>query len=149
MRGVYGGLLACLLLAGCAVRQGNLEMFDNQIPASTDQRAAIAAYIRNNFFDPYSIRDAEISSAVESVGSLDGSTKNPPMICVIDNAKNRMGGYTGKRATLYYLTYSGQIGRAVDSADDTFVNPFCEDSRLRYVPFPEIEQQSGRSVSAD
>ena len=136
---VPGGVVLCVVLAGCAARDGNLKMFDNQVPVTTEERAAITAYIRNNFFDPYSIRDAQISSAVVSFG-LDG-TKNPPMICVDANAKNRMGGYVGKRATLFYFASNGQIARSVDSNDDVFVDPFCKDNRLQYVPFTEIEQK--------
>jgi hypothetical protein len=140
MLGIGRVVILCLLLAACAVREGNLKIFDSQRAASASERAAIVADIKGNYFDPYSIRDAQISSAVEGTG-LDGS-KSPPMICVDDNAKNRMGGYTGKSATVYYFNGAGQITRSVNSRDDMFVDSFCKDSRLQYTPFSEIEQKT-------
>lgn len=139
MWGIIRSAIVLLLLAGCGVREANLKMFDNQRPASVDERAAIAANIKTSFFDPYSIRDAQISSAVVSTG-IDSSTT--PMICVDANAKNRMGAYTGKSATVYYFAGGGQIARSVNSSDDVFVNSFCHDNRLIYAPFSEIEQKS-------
>lgn len=114
-------------------------MFDNQRPASAAERAAIVEYIKTIYFDPYSIRDAQISSAVEATG-LDSS--KTPMICVDANAKNRMGGYARKSATVYYFGGAGQIVRSVNSSDDVFVGSFCKDNRLQYTPFPEIEQKA-------
>jgi hypothetical protein len=114
-------------------------MFDNQRPASVEERAAIVANIKSTYFDPYSIRDAQISGAVEGTG-IDSS--KTPMICVDENAKNRMGAYTGKSATVYYFNGAGQISRSVNSSDDIFVNAFCHDNRLTYTPFSEIEHKS-------
>jgi hypothetical protein len=114
-------------------------MFDNQRPASVDERAAIAANIKTSFFDPYSIRDAQISSAVVSTG-IDSSTT--PMICVDANAKNRVGAYAGRQTTVYYFAPEGRIGRVANSSNDVFVEAFCKDNRLRYTPFSEIEQKT-------
>lgn len=139
MWGIARGLFICLSVSGCGVREANLMMFDNQRPASAAERSAIVAHIKNTYFDPYSIRDAEISSAVEGTG-IDSS--KAPMICVYENAKNRMGAYTGRTGTIYYFTADGKIGRSTSSSDSVFVEPFCKDSRLRYVAFSEIEQKN-------
>lgn len=139
MWGIVRGLIVCLLLSGCAVREANLKMFDNQRPASGAERSAIVANIKTTFFDPYSIRDAQISNAVEGTGIDSSKTR---MICVYANAKNRMGAYTGVSGTLYYFTGDGNISRSVNSSDDAFVAPFCKDSRLGYGPLTEVEQKS-------
>jgi hypothetical protein len=52
------------LSAGCMSMEGTVAEYD---PASvglppTGYREQIAAYVREAFFDPYSIRDAEISA---------------------------------------------------------------------------------------
>ncbi|MHC1547261.1 hypothetical protein [Phyllobacterium sp. K27] len=62
---------------------------------------SVAQAINNNFADPYSIRDAEISQilVVNSEGGF---------ICILANAKNRMGGYDGKRYSIAGLYADGR-----------------------------------------
>ena len=125
-------------LTGCAVREANLHAIDNQGPLSDKARTEIANEVRNTFFDPYSIRDAEVSSAVPTM-TLDEKTVY--MVCLRANAKNRLGGYTGKRATIFYFTADWKLFDTNDQ--DTF--GFCSNSRLNWGPFPEIEKiESGK-----
>jgi hypothetical protein len=123
-------------LAGCAVRQANLRMFEDQRALSNEQRAALASEVRRTFFDPYSIRDAEISNAAPTI-TLDQQTVY--MVCVRANAKNQMGAYVGKKATLYYLNSSGKI---LNTSQDEW--SFCDNPQLAYKPFPEIEEKATR-----
>jgi hypothetical protein len=124
-------LSVLLLSSGCAIREHNLHMFDNQRPATSTERAVILAHIKNTFLDPSSIRDAEVSNAATSWGLDDDPKVN---ICVSATAKNAFGAYTGKRKELYHLTSSGRIVR---TSEDTFAQIFCDDRRLGYVPFTE------------
>jgi hypothetical protein len=127
-------LSVVMLTSGCAVREANLHIFDNQRPATAAERAAILTDIKSTYLDPYSIRDAAISNAAPSMG-LDGEiTLN---ICVAANAKNGYGAYAGRQKTLYYLTSTARLAR---TNQDTFAQIFCDDQRLHYEPFAEAEQ---------
>jgi hypothetical protein len=127
-------LLVLLLNSACAVREANLRTFDDQRSTTSLERASILAHIKSSFFDPYSIRDAEISHAAPSMMLNGEMTLN---ICIAANAKNRYGAYAGKQTTLYYLTTSGRV---LDTNHDAFAELFCASQRLRYEPFVEAEQ---------
>ena len=127
-------LLVLLLNSACAVREANLRMLDDQRPTTLSERTSILAHIKDNFLDPYSIRDAEISQAAPSMMLNGEMTLN---ICVAANAMNRYGAYAGKQTTLYYLTTSGRV---LDTNKDAFAELFCASQRLRYEPFVEAEQ---------
>ena len=127
-------LMILLLNSACAVREANLRMFDNQRPTIPSERAAILANIKASYFDPYSIRDAEISHAAPSMG-IDGVTILN--ICVAANAKNRYGAYSGRQTTLYYLTTGARV---LNTNQDAFAELFCINQRLRYEPYVEVEQ---------
>lgn len=132
-------LTICLLLSGCASQGTTASIFDSQRPLSVAERASIINYVKAKFFDPYSIRDATISNAVDGT-NLYGSKST--RICVRANAKNRLGGYTGQTATLFYFNSVGEIALTPDEKDDDSVAPFCNDFRQRYSPFLEIEQKT-------
>src|SRR5450759_4653806 len=84
----FGSILIIgLLVSGCAIRETNLKRYDNQRPPTAVERATILNSIRNSFFDPYSIRDAEISNSAPTYLS---ETENYSNICVKTNSKNRM-----------------------------------------------------------
>jgi hypothetical protein len=84
--------MALLLNSACAVREANLRMFDHRRPTTPSERASILANIKASYFDPYSIRDAEISNAAPTMG-IDGETVFN--ICIAANAKNRYGALRG------------------------------------------------------
>jgi hypothetical protein len=136
------------MLAGCGVREANLarneansQMYALQVAPSALQRKLILDHVRDNYFDPYSIRDAEISNSV----SFSEVTMNPdsepktPLVCVKANAKNRMGGYTGRKNELYQFNPSGSLKTVSDDLAGR-----C-DSRMQFLPFPELEQM--KSIS--
>jgi hypothetical protein len=72
------------------------------------------------------MRDVSISYVM--TGNLPGKS----VVCVRANAKNRMGAYTGLSSTGLTLTNDVVTAAFVDE-------PGCNDGRLRYVPFPEME----------
>lgn len=114
-----------------------------QAPSSTadippaNHRNIIAAGIRDAFVDPYSIRDAEIAPPKRAVGpslNTDGFT-TPWIVCVRANAKNRMGGYTGRQV----VAFAVNGGKVVNSWDEKHYSGAVCDG-VAYEPFPEIEQ---------
>ena len=101
-------------------------------PATGWQKRAIIQYVRNNFKDPYSIRDAEVSFYGMQA---EHSTKERTIVCVQLNARNGFGGYMGRRIGQFELG-----ARSVRSATED--HPQCTEmngSGLRYEPFPELE----------
>lgn len=133
-----GGVLVvaavALGLAGCQTDGGPGTTQAAQEPPPTNYRAQVTDRVKKSFFDPYSIRDASISQPFIQNAAFDGITPIPHqgwMVCVRANAKNRMGGYIGQKAT-GYMFKGGQI------LDLDFNSPFCEPAR--YEPFPEIEE---------
>jgi len=81
---------------------------------------------RDFLIDPYSVRDAEISSVMDTP---DGKLQ---FVCVKANAKNAMGGYTGRKAVSVRLVGS----RPVSTNPNATV---CAMPLLRWYPFPELE----------
>lgn len=121
-------VLIAVPLAGCATT-GPVE------PLPANYRQMIAEYARTSyFFDPYSIRDASISSRPGSDTSFSGPY---PTVCVRANAKNRMGGYIGIKASRFDFR-NGKVVRVTQ--DDSGI--LCGGET--YEPFPELED-GGRS----
>lgn len=112
---------AVLALTGC---QTAADRFEQQRPATSAEKASIISGAREVMRDPYSIRDAEISYFVPDVTGKNGH------ICVKVNAKNAMGGYTGRKGWLIAIVN----GQAVNAWEG---HPMCSLPQMRYHPFPE------------
>ena len=128
-------LLAALpLLLGCAA-QTNIQITE---PPPPDYREIVARHIRENFFDPYSIRDARI--AAPKAGQLSRSdaiaVEQGWVVCVRANAKNRVGGYTGLKTSAYLIRGKSVI--TSHSGDQHYeVRTSCAD--VTYEDFKEID----------
>jgi hypothetical protein len=123
---------AALALAGCqtVAPEGPLAA---AAPAQTlppDYRQRIVERARKTFFDPYSIRDAQISAPIPGT-SFAGQVLT---VCVLANAKNRMGGYTGIKPTSFTFR-NGEI----DVVDSEYSALTCGSAK-GYEPFPELER---------
>jgi hypothetical protein len=114
------------LLSGCVTQEQVDKVFASQRPVSAAEKAAIVSAARDYFVDPYSIRDAEISNVVRL------NDQGLEAVCVKANAKNRMGGYTGRSATSVRLVN----GKPVSTLDNA---PACVSPQLKYTRFPELE----------
>lgn len=114
------------LAAGCqtAVPQSVAE---TQRPPSNALKATIVKAARDVVFDPYSIRDAEISNVV-----LFNLQAGIEAVCIKANAKNQLGGYTGRQTTSISLR-GGVLLQAIPG------DARCLDRRLGYHPFKELE----------
>lgn len=101
-------------------------------PNPVAYRTIVAKYIRSTFFDPYSIRDASISEPIT------GRMYNQQgwLVCILANAKNRMGAYVGRKATAVLIF----DGRVVDSDPEPDVCGQID----TYEPFREIEDPFAR-----
>ncbi|WP_322883103.1 hypothetical protein U8C37_06680 [Sinorhizobium medicae] len=117
---------AALALSGCVTQEQFDKVMASQRPPSAAEKAAIVSAARDYFVDPYSIRDAEISNVVRL------NDQGLEAVCVKANAKNRMGGYTGRTATSVRLLK----GKPMSTLENA---PACAMPQMRYRPFPELE----------
>lgn len=125
----------CLIsLAGCMdvqpVATGEVD-----IAPPSNPRPAALGYVRQSFFDPYSVRDASISQPFVLPYGLTGQSQSW-VVCVRSNAKNRMGGYAGLQETL--IVFNGDAVDVSRSMRD--VTSACRNAQ--YSPFPELEALS-------
>ena len=102
-------------------------MLKSQTAPSAALRRTLANAARNYLYDPYSVRDAEISSVV----TVD-SGRSLQSVCVKANAKNLYGAYVGRRAVLVRLQRGVPLV-AIDAAS------WCFTKGLRYFSFRELE----------
>lgn len=120
--------LLALPLAACQTTDSGGPTAGTDLPA--DYRQQILARAKAEFVDPYSVRDASISTVPIASGTpLTGTTA---IICVRANAKNRMGAYTGLQPTSYIF----QAGR-LTMTDQQYAGLTC--GSVAYEPFPELE----------
>ena len=120
-------IAAALALAGCV--SAPEEMFAYQTPPNAALKAQIVNAAKDYLVDPFSVRDAEISSVMP----LD-KQRGLSVVCVKANTRNRMGGYTGRQATSVRLMNGRIVGALPNAAG-------CSDQRIDYHPFPELERR--------
>jgi hypothetical protein len=116
---------ALVALSACMTSE---EFLQTTRPPTKAQRAAIVEAARDVLLDPYSVRDAEISD----VGQLQDGRQ---FVCVKANAKNALGGYTGREALGVFLRGSQPVGSATTPV-------ICNHPSLRWQRFPELENLS-------
>lgn len=138
-------LLVVFCLSACA-SQGATQLASNT-PPPEGYRETIAAHVSQNFFDPYSVRDASISSPLRNTQKMYWNVfeaKPDWYVCMKANAKNRMGGYTGQTLDIYMFQNGRFIGTHTKPTGAGYENSttavLCRDAQ--YVPFPEIEGKS-------
>ncbi|MBV5329072.1 MAG: hypothetical protein JZU65_15835 [Chlorobium sp.] len=107
-------IIVCFSLAACA-------QIRPKGPYPENWRELVKVSIKQNFPDPYSIRDSEASAPVELAGF------NVWQVCIRNNAKNRFGGYIGLR------TLAIDIVNGVASAPSEYIYG-CKERRFE--PFP-------------
>lgn len=131
------GVPLMALLGACAGQDSPSATGSTPAALASNYRQIVAGHVRETFFDPYSIRDAEIGAPKMAAGpslNRDGGFYTPWVVCVRANAKNRMGAYTGK-----HVTAIGMSGtEVVNSWDEAhYSRMVCEG--VAYAPFPEID----------
>lgn len=105
---------SAVVLAGVVILSGAGtfidKMLDTQTLPTAQLKAEIVSKARDYVYDPYSIRDAEISNVM-----LVDSRNGLRAVCVKANAKNLMGAYTGRQATSLRIL-NGQVISALQGA---------------------------------
>lgn len=117
---------AGLALSGCVTQEQVDKVMASQRAPSAAIKQAIVKDARDYLVDPYSVRDAEISSVMDTP---DGKLQ---FVCVKANAKNRMGGYTGRSTISVRLVGSRPVSTNPNATA-------CGMPLLRWYPFPELE----------
>lgn len=118
-----------ILLSGCITTKQMQTVVDTSTPATKEEKRAIVDYVRNNFKDPYSIQDAEISY-------FGMNPDNRRVGCVALNAKNSFGAYTGRKDTAVVMANGSSVLRTLVDAPD------CKRVRrhgIRWQRFTELE----------
>lgn len=126
MNRIAAACAVALTLSGCVTAADLDEVYGSQERPSAQVKAEVISYVKREFFDPYSIRDAEISGVVRLLDTGFSA------VCVRMNAKNRMGGYIGLTVTSFRLRGGTVVGALADA-------PACKSAQLVFEPFPEIE----------
>lgn len=117
--------MAAIGLSGCVQTAGPGDIASAG-PRPDNYRQIVAQNLRETLFDPYSVRDAQISEPrVHS--AMAGPRWN---VCFRGNAKNRLGAYTG----LDYIVFVIKDGRITASADGAALS--CQGAA--FGPFPEL-----------
>ncbi len=112
-------------LFGCAAPYDYTADIAASVPPSRALRTQIREAARDYLYDPYSVRDAEISNVATFRDGTQG-------VCVKANSRNAMGGYSG-RHTLAILISNGQLSNSFPN------HPLCARPDVRWHDFPELE----------
>lgn len=127
MRSVFPCVVLALVLAGCVTQESLRKYAENSVPPTPAMKAAIVDKARDTLYDPYSVRDAEISSVMNT-----GGLAKTDVVCVRANAKNRMGGYTGRSMFGVFFKDGVMIGGSENVM-------MCFADNLRWTKFVELE----------
>ncbi|WP_321345520.1 hypothetical protein [Breoghania sp.] len=119
-------IAAAALLAGCQSTAELQASFEQAKPAPASVKAAIVDAARDYLYDPYSVRDAEISymQLIRQNGLH--------WLCVKANAKNQLGGYGGRQTVEVVLRNGKIVGKQANS-------PACRNPSLRWQSFHQLE----------
>ena len=118
--------ISAVLLAGCATRE------QGPPPLTLADAKAIVVSSRAAYWkDPESIREAAIGQPYSCIGGLVHVARPPSAcVCVMANAKNSSGGYTGLKPSVVLIAG----GSVID-----VISPRSQDECDSMVPFPELE----------
>ncbi|MFT6535434.1 MAG: hypothetical protein ACJAQU_000326 [Loktanella salsilacus] len=125
MHKVIATVFAVALLSNCAPAVDYSGPIANAVPVSASIKSQIVRDARDLLLDPYSIRDAEISGVATFADGSQG-------VCVKANARNAMGGYSGRQSMAINIRNGVLVGHTDDS-------PLCARPDVTYQPFPELE----------
>jgi hypothetical protein len=126
--------IALCPLGGCVT-----TMERSTTPVSANMRSAIVEAVRNTWRDPYSIRDAEISQAIQP----QGYTGARRAVCIRVNARNGFGGYTGRQISCFAFDGTNIVGTT--SGLPVNMATSDENNLLNWRPFLEVERIGRRS----
>lgn len=116
-------MLMTAFLAGCAANATDIDSIGQR---PNNHRAIAQDYINKTFFDPYSVRDLEISEPFPGGTVINHQWESGQgwVICIKANAKNRFGAYIGRKETVI-VWRNGKIIH--DIQDNGWM--FCQNAR--------------------
>ncbi|MBA5777987.1 hypothetical protein H2509_12720 [Stappia sp. F7233] len=126
---LFGVVIACTVLTGCITAERARTLLSFAERTTQEDKKLIINYFRNNYNDPYSIRDAEISDTIVGL-------KGRKMICVYLNSKNSFGAYAGRKLVEFNLVYN----RIIWYWEDQNSCQMLVNHGLKLHPFPEAER---------
>lgn len=96
-----------MFIIGCGFRPLNPQELINDNPGKypDNYEQIVKDYLHEFLSDPYSIRDLNITQPYKSWYNVLGRATACYKGRVSFNAKNRMGGYVGKKVYLYIIRY--------------------------------------------
>lgn len=142
-RAIAAILMATAGLSACATNPRDGGSGESGVgPYPAEYRSIVRDYLRKTVFDPYTVRDAQISKPKQGALYVEGTLGLHEfgwLVCFRSNSKNRMGAYTG----LSDMAVVIRDGRVLTSTSDPTHSNYpikkdCDDER--YEPFSAIEQ---------
>lgn len=124
-------MLVCLFAAftaGCATN----DPFDSARAATPSEKTIVLATARNELYDPFSIRSAELSSVVTVEGG--GGTPTRRVVCARYDSKLKTGHWTGVETHLVTISSGNTLMSSMVVPGHEMP---CD--RVSYAPFPEAE----------
>jgi hypothetical protein len=119
-------LFSAFGLGGCLSN----DPFETARPATTAEKQLVIATARNELYDPFSIRGAELS---EVITLEDGNTRRR-IVCARYDSKAKNGEWTGRETHLVAISGASTVMSSLRVPDTEMP---CD--RLKYAPFPEAE----------
>lgn len=133
---VLFAVIASLSLAGCMEGGGPSTAAPTASSPPENYRQLALTYARQNFVDPFSVRDASISLPMQIGYGFTGS-QMVWVTCIRANARNRMGGYAGLQETVVAFSENSlDLARSGPAGSGTACKAAV------YSPFPELERLS-------
>lgn len=114
--------IGSIIITGCTVTPNPQAIG----PYPSRYKEIVKSYVEQTYFDPYSMRSVEISTPVQGYIFFQQGW----IVCLQNNAKNRMGGYIGLKKTAFLINHD-RITQQLDNM------PLCNELELS--PWPELE----------
>ncbi len=110
--------------------------YGTQRAATAAEKHAFIQAARNELYDPFSIRNAELSTVI----TIDRGLNERRVVCARYDSKQKDGSFTGSETHLVSIDAKNVVTASI-------VVPADEEpcSRLRFSPFPEAERLKRRT----
>lgn len=123
---ILAAVLICIALSACgSLAKSESENDATRGPYPTNWKSIVKQYIRSHYIDPTSVMDSEAAAPFKTRNTLMDATWS---ICIRNNAKNKFGGYTGRRLTILEVR-NGQV----DHTQEDYADP-CQDAQFEPLP---------------
>lgn len=113
-----------LIIAGCARPSAEEIASANYGPMPMNEKEIAEEWVKSQLIDPYSAQFEQVGFR-KGYTSVFGTTKFGWVYCGRVNAKNRMGGYTGRSAFFTTIQYGVVVQGLIDSHDTYMAANIC------------------------